>query len=485
MSKLRMPHPATMFFLLILAVVFLSWICEVYGMGVVLPQTGEEIRVQSLLSSEGIRWMLRNVVANFTGFAPLGLVIVAMFGMGVAEHSGFIEACIRRWVRKQCKPERIVLSVIVLGLLSNVADDAGYIILLPIAAVLFRSVGLPPTAGIITAYVSVACGYSANLFLTTLDPMLATVTQEAADKACIAPSEQAGPLCNYYFLCVSTFLLVFIIYRITCRSLLPRLKRTFDVRSFKEPTKPLSRKEWRALIGALLVGGFYAALVMLATFSSWGILRSVDGSLMHSPFMVGILFLLSFGIGLMGMAYGFASGRYRTDGDVIEGLSQSVKLLGVYFVIAFFASQMFACMEYSHLDRCLAMMGADYLTSCLLNRIGMLVLLILFTAVVNLFMVSATAKWAFLSFVFVPLLAGMGISPDVTQCAFRIGDSATNVLTPFMYYQPLVLTYMLQYDRQSTYASLMRHTWRYSVVILLAWTLLFAVWYLCGLPLGL
>lgn len=478
-----MPHPATMFLLLTLAVIFLSWIFDVYGISVIQPQTGEEIHVLSLLSPEGIRWLLRHVVTNFTGFAPLGLVIVAMFGIGVAQHSGFIDACIRRGVRKQRDPWRIILWVIILGLLSNVVGDAGYIILLPIAATLFHSVGMHPIGGIITAYVSVSCGYSANIMLSTFDAMIATTTQEAADMANIAPG-QTGPMCNYYFLFVSTFLLAYIIYILTRKSLLPMLgEYAGDIRF--SGYKQLSRKERRAMVAAVSVGVIYAVIILWATFSSWGILRGVNGGLIRSPFIVGILFLLSFGIGLMGMVYGFASGRYRTDGDVIEGLTQPMKLLGVYFVIAFFASQMFACFEYSHLDKCIAIMGADMISSVRLGSLGTLVLFILFTALINLILVSATSKWAFMSFIFVPVLAGMGISPDFTQCAFRIGDSATNAITPFMFYMPLVLTYMQQYDKQSTYGSLLKYTWRYSLVILLAWTALFVLWYISGLPLGL
>lgn len=478
-----MPHPATMFFLLTLAVILLSWIFDVYGLSVLQPQTGEEIRVQSLLSPEGIRWMLRHVVTNFTGFAPLGLVIVAMFGIGVAQHSGFIDACIRKGIRSRRNPWHVILLVIILGLLSNVVGDAGYIILLPIAATLFQSVSLHPIGGIVTAYVSVSCGYSANLFLSTLDPMIASVTQEAADRMDMNPGA-IGPLCNYYFLLVSTFLLAFIIYQITRRSLLPHLGKYTGEIHFNG-YKQLSRKERRAMFGALFAGLLYMTIVLWATFSSWGILRSVNGGLIHSPFIVGILFLLSLGIGLMGMVYGFASGRYRADGDVIEGLTQPMKLLGVYFVIAFFASQMFACFEYSHLDKCIAILGANMLSSASLSSLWILILFILFTALVNLFMVSATAKWTFMSFIFVPVLADIGIAPDVAQCAFRIGDSATNAITPFMFYMPLVLTYMQQYDRQSTYGSLLKYTWRYSVVILLAWTALFVLWYISGLPLGL
>ena len=218
-----------------------------------------------------------------------------MFGIGVAQHSGFIDACIRKGIRRRVRnPWRIILSVIVLGLLSNVVGDAGYIILLPIAATLFHSVGLHPIGGIIAAYVSVSCGYSANILLSTLDPMLAATTQEAADMTDVLGG-RIGPLCNYYFFCVSTFLLVFIIYHITCRKLLPGLGEYNGSNTFCG-YKQLSRKEQRALWGAVIVGLLYAAFVLWATFSSWGILRGVNGGLIRSPFIIGILFLLSLGI---------------------------------------------------------------------------------------------------------------------------------------------------------------------------------------------
>lgn len=482
-SKWRFPHPATMFFLLTLAVVFLSWICDIYGLKVTMPQSGESIRVQSLLSPEGIRWWLRNAIKNFTGFAPLGMVIVAMFGLGVAQHSGFIGACIRLGVGNRRDQKKIILWVIILGLLSNAIGDGGYIILLPIAALLFQWVGLHPIGGIVTAYVSVACGYSANVVLSTMDPLLAHMTQEAA----LAQTGYQGntePLCNYFFMSASTAVIAAIVYWITQRYLLPVLGRYEGVVKV-EAYRPLSRKERRALMIAVVVASVYITLILWLTFSSYGILRGVNGGLMHSPFIAGILFLLSLGAGVTGMAYGFSSGRYRTSSDVIEGLTEPMKLLGVFFVIAFFAAQMFACFEYSHLDKCLAIMGADLLASFELPPLTALVLFIFFTASVNLIMVSATSKWAFMSFIFIPMFVQMGISPDITQCAFRIGDSSTNAITPFMFYMPLVLTYMRQYDKQITYGSLLRYTWRYSLGILAAWTVFFIVWYLLKLPMGL
>lgn len=482
-NKWRMPHPATMFFLLTLVVIFLSWICDIYGMGVRLPQTGEYIRVQSLLSPEGIRWLLRHVITNFTGFAPLGMVVIAMFGVGLAQHSGFIDACIRRGLRNRQEKRKIILGVIFLGLLSNVVGDAGYIILLPIAATLFHSVGLHPVAGIITAYASVSCGYSANVMLTTVDPLIARTTQEAALIGGVSQGS-IGPLSNYYFMLASTFLIAGIVYWITRRSLIPSLG-VYNGGTRFESYKQLSYKERRALLMAMFVGILYLVLIFCLTFTSFGILRGVNGGLIHSPFIAGILFLISLGIGLIGMTYGFSSGRYRSDGDVINALAQPMKLLGVYFVIAFFAAQMFACFEYSRLDKCLAILGANLLSSVELGALPTLVLFILFSAMINLIMVSATAKWAFMAFIFIPMFARMGISPDVTQCAFRIGDSVTNPIAPFMFYMPLVLTYMQQYDKHATYGSLLKYTWRYSFYVLIAWTLLFIFWYITRLPLGL
>lgn len=479
----RMLHPATMFFLLTIVVVFLSWIFDVYGLSVLHPQTKEIIRVQSLINPEGVRWLLRNVITNFTGFSPLGMVIIAMFGIGVAQHSGFITACIRTRSHKGPSKRTIILWVVFLGVLANAVGDAGYIILLPIAATLFHSVGLHPVAGIITAYVSVACGYSANIILNTLDTLLSRSTQEAALSAGIL-HENTGPLCNYYFMFVSTFLIVGIIYWITRHKLLPAFGEYQGNVQFNG-YKQLSRRERRALTLALVVGGIYVVAVLVATFSSWGLLRGVSGGLIRSPFILGILFLISFGIGLMGLVYGFASRRYQNDNDVIDGLTQHIQLLGVYIVIVFFAAQMFACLEYSHIDKCIAILGANLLASLEMHNLGILLLFILFTAVINLIMTSATAKWTFMAFIFIPVFHRLGIAPDLTQCAFRIGDSATNAVTPFLFYMPLVLTYMQQYDRKYSYGTLLKHTWRYSVYILIFWTLLFVVWYLTGLPLGL
>ncbi len=477
-------HPASMYLISTIAIAVLSWIFDIYELSAVRPDTGENIRVQSLLSPEGIRWALRHAVTNFTDFAPLGMVVVAMFGIGLVQHSGFMEACIRKWMGNQRRPRSVVLGIIVTGLLFNVIGDTGYIVLLPIAAILFSAVGLHPMGGIIVGYVSVACGYSANIFISTMDPIIAATTQEAANRATLSAA-QAGPLCNYYFFAASTLLLAVVIYWITCKVLLPSLGEYKKDGGNGGSLKKLSHKENRAMSGALCVGIIYWAIILWGTFSPWGILRGVGGGLLRSPFIAGALFLFSVGMGLMGVVYGFASGRYRKETDVVDGFIYPMRLLGIYLVITFFASQMFAFFDYSQIDECIVIISSEIFSTIDMCNWGVLISFIFFVALINLVMVSATSKWAVMSYLFIPILTSKGIAPDMVQCAFRIGDSATNAITPFMFYLPFVLACMEKYDKSSNYISLLKYTWKYSIAILLAWIMLFIIWRIIDLPLGL
>ena len=206
---------------------------------------------------------------------------------------------------------------------------------------------------------------------------------------------------------------------------------------------------------------------------------------MRSPFIMGILFIISFGLGLMGMVYGLCVGKYRSDVDIMEGFTKPMRLIGLYLVIAFFAAQMFACLEYTHIDKYLIVLGANMFYEADLSPLPLLVLFILFCALINLIMVSATSKWGLISFIFIPMFSAIGINPDMVQCAFRIGDSSTNAITPFLFYMPLVLAYLQQYNKQASYLTLLNYTWRYSLYTLLCWIVLFVAWYITRLPLGL
>lgn len=482
-NKWKSYHPATLFIILTLIIILVSWICDIYGLSVNIPSTGENIRVQSLLSSEGIRWWLRNVINNFTEFAPLGMAIIAMFGVGIALHSGFVKACIRLKVGGLQKKQKVIGWIIALGLLSNAIGDGGYIILLPIAAILFKQVGLPPITGIITSYISVACGYSANIVLSTMDPLLAHITQEAALET-IGYQGNTEPLCNYFFMAISTIVIAFVIYWITVYILIPALSKSQN-EVLVEEHRSLSRKERRALIYAITSFAIYMTFILWLTFSPYGILRGVNGGLMHSPFIAGILFIISLGIGISGLIYGIVSGKYRSDGDIVVGIMNLTRSLGEYFVIVFFAAQMFACFEYSSLDKYLLVITSKAYSFTINDPFMNLIVFILLISIINLIMVSATSKWAIISYILIPIFYEQGIEPDIVQCAFRIGDSSTNAITPFLFYMPLVLTYMRQYDKNITYIFLLKYTWKYSLIILTIWILLFIIWLSLRLPVGL
>lgn len=484
-NKWHAPHPATMYLLFMLLVIFLSWIGDIYDLKVISPQTGEVIRVQNLLGAEGIRWMLRQVQTNFTDFVPLGMAMLAIFGLGIADHSGFINACLRRFMGGHQQVRTIILLVILLGIGSSILGEIGYILLIPLSVYLFKAAHLPPQAGIVVAFVSVTCGFGANLFVTAVDPMLMRYTQEAASLGGIIQNH-IGVLANYWFSAASMLLSVGIIYGITRKQLLPYMERNGIVKESDIPYKALSHKENNALRNALIIGAVYLIIIGVATFSPWGILRGVMGDLTRSPFIFGSLFLISFWFGLMGLIYGFGTGRYNTDADVIVDLTKALRLLVDFFVISFFAAQLFAYINYSHLDQCMLVIVGHYFVSLnLTNTILSLCVFILVIAFLNLFVTSGTMKWSLLAYLVIPVLGRIGVAPEVVQAAYRIGDSATTSITPFLIYIPWVLAWIMQYDSHAHFDSLLRFTWRYSVTLLVAWMSLFTVWYLLRIPFGL
>lgn len=476
-------HPVTFYLLLTLFIVFLCWILDIYGWNATKTTSGEIFKVQSLLNPEGIRWWLRHAVTNYTDFAPLGMVLVAMLGIGLADDSGFLKACSRRWTKRYRHEQSIMLWVVILsGILSNIIGDAGYIFLIPLSAGLFKSVGMHPAAGILITYVSVACGYSANFFISTLDPLIAGITRQAALYNGIEENN-TGVLSNYIFMAASTLLIAGTIYFISRHWLLPIFTSSERVK-IKE--YPLSHKERRAMRTALFAGGIYLLIVLVATFSPWGILKGITGGMTRSPFIFGSHFLISFALGLTGTVYGITVGRYRNNREVAEGLIRPIKPLTSYLVITFFAAQMFACLHYSRLDGCLLINGSRVFETLNTNPLPTLLLFIFFIAVINLLMVSSLTKWNLLSSFFLPLFASIGVQAEWVQCAYRIGDSATNAASPFMFYLPLVFVCLQTHLTSPVgYRTILRYTAPYTLIILCIWTLFFIIWYLFPLiPIG-
>lgn len=481
-SRRGLIHPATLFILLTLGVVLLVWLFDIYGLSVYDAQSNSYLRVQNLLNAEGVRWLMRHSLSNFTEFAPLGMAIVSLLGIGIAEDSGYLEAASHQLLRWKIPSNAILVFIILLGVLSNVVGDMGYVFLIPLVAVLSPRFGIHPVASVLITFVSVACGYSANLMLSSMDPLLARITGEVSTLNGIV-TVSTGSYINYYFLIASTFLITGVVFLLSKYRLIPQLeKREYTIEPMVR--KVLSHREKRSLIISSAVGTLFLAVIMWLTFSSIGLFRGVSGELLRSPFIMGALVVLSSGLGLTGLIYGLSSGRYRNQLDVVKGLTVGVRQLSVFFVIVFFAAQFFACLAYTRLDQFVILYLGQLTAHLSLGVTSSLVVFILYVTTVNLVMVSAVGKWALIAPVFIPLFWSMGVSPDILQAAYRIGDSATNGITPFLYYIPFVLAVLAQYKKKISFSFLFKNTWYFSVTILISWILLFFIWFELGIPFG-
>lgn len=480
-----LPHPTALFALFAGLVVVLSAIAARFDLSVVHPGTGKVIEPVSLLTIEGLHRILTSTVTNFTGFAPLGTVLVAMLGIAVAEGSGLLGAALKLLVLSA--PRRILTAVIVFaGVMSNAGGEVGYVLLLPLAALVFQAVGRHPVAGLAAAFAGVSGGYSANLLLGTVDPLLAGLTQEAA--RIIDQGYRVSPAANYYFMAVSTFLVTATGTVVTERIVEPRFAAWSNPAA--TPAGPdgigaLSAAERRGLWCALAALVGLAAVLLLGTVPTSGFLRDpATGDLLHSPVMTGIVTIIFITGVLLGVAYGLGAGTVRKDTDVITPMSKAMETLGGYLVLVFFAAQFVAFFNWTNLGLIVAVKGAQVLQASGLGTTPLTVAFILVAASLNLIMGSASAKWAIMAPVFVPMFMLLGYTPEFTQAAYRVGDSVTNVISPMMSYFALIVAFVQRYDKQAGLGTVVATMLPYSVSFLGVWTLLLIVWVFAGWPLG-
>ncbi|HKJ78613.1 MAG TPA: AbgT family transporter, partial [Prolixibacteraceae bacterium] len=414
-----LPHPATLFALFAFLVVVLSGITSLFNLSVEHPGTGEIIEPVNLVSIEGLHRILTEMVTNFTGFAPLGVVLVAMLGIGIAESTGFIGTALRLMVLKS--PKKILTFVIVFaGILSNTASEVGYVLLIPLAAIIFIAIKRHPITGMAAAFAGVSGGYSANLLLGTIDPLLAGLSQEAAQ--IIDPAYLVNPASNYYFMVISTFFIAAAGTWVTEKVVAPRFGE------YTEPTdvedlKKLAPNEKRGLKFALFTFIGLTAVMLAGTIPESGFLRdSETGSLLHSPFMEGIVTIIFIASAVLGIAYGIGAGSIKNDTDIMKGMAKSMETLGMYIVLVFFAAQFVAYFKWTNLGLIFAIEGAQMLEASGLGPIPLMLTFILLTAFINMFMGSASAEWTVMAPVFIPMFMLLGISPELTQVVYRIGD---------------------------------------------------------------
>lgn len=475
-----LPHPAALFGIIALITLVISAFGHWLGWEGVNPASGEMIRVVNLLSVEGLHRIMLQMVDNYTSFAPLGIVMVAMLGIGIAESSGLIKTAVNALMIKA--PRKSVTFIIIFtGIMSNVASDIGYLLIIPLAGVIFHSLGRHPVAGMAAAFAGVSGGFSANLLIGTIDPLLAGLSTEAA--RIIDPTYYVMPTANYYFIAVSTFVIAIAGTWVSDVWVEPRLgKYTGNVEV--EPIKPLLPEERKGLRRVLYTLLFFGTIFAAGLIPDQGFLRGSDNTILHSPLLKGFISVL-FVIGAtVGIVYGYTTGTYKKHGDVIDGMNTSFKHLVSFLVLVFFAAQFVAWFKWSNLGLILAIQGADLLQTLNIGLIPLVILFVIFSGFINLFMGSASAKWAIMGPVFIPMFMLMGYSPELSQAVFRIGDSVTNVISPMMSFFALIIVYFQKYDARSGLGTLIGTMMPFSFVFFIVWTLLMIVWILLGLPLG-
>lgn len=475
-----LPHPATLFGLFALIVVVLSGVFSWLDVSAVNPSNDELIRPVNLMSREGLHRILVEMLDNFTGFAPLGTVLVAMLGIGVAEGSGLIGAGLRLLVLSS--PEKWLTFVIVMaGVLSNTASEVGYVLLVPLSAIIFLAVGRHPIAGLAAAFAGVSGGYSANLLLGTIDPLLAGLSQEAAQ--IVDPTYLVNPACNYYFMFVSTFFIAAAGTWVTEKLVVPRLG-PYEGDAEAEEIRPLSAEEKRGLKFALISILVLTALVLWGLIPENGMLRAMDGSVLRSPFMQGIVAFIFISASLAGIAYGIGAGTLKNDTDVMNGMGKAMSTLGIYMVLVFFAAQFVAYFKWTNLGLIFAIKGAALLQASGLGPIPLMIAFVFLSAIINLAMGSASAKWAIMAPVFIPMFMFLGYSPELVQTAYRVGDSVTNIISPMMSYFALIIAFVQQYDKKAGIGTIVATMLPYTFVFLVIWLVLLIIWLLVGAPLG-
>ena len=475
----RLPNPSILFVALCAIILLLSAISSLAGLMAVHPVSGEPIHTVNLLSAFGIQKILSDTVSNFVTFAPVGTVLVAIMGIGVAEHSGLLSALLRATVLKT--PQALLTFTIVFaGVLSSLAADTGYVILIPLAALMFLSVGRNPIAGIAAAFAGVSGGYSANLLIGPLDAILAGISTEAA--VLVEPSYEVSAAGNYYFILASTLLVslvaTWITERVTCKRLPPPS-------SSSAALEELSTGERKGLMAVGVFSGFFVGLLLWGLLPETGILRDPETqSVLRSPFIKGIVTVIAFYAALAGILYGRVSGQYKRSSDFVDGMEKHMATMASYLVLMFFAAQFVSYFSWSNLGSIIAIHGANLLRTFALNSSFLLIAFILLAAFINLFIGSASAKWALIAPIFVPMLLLSGISPEATQVAYRIGDSSTNIITPLMPYFGVVVAFAQQHDKNIGIGTIIAMMLPYSIAFIFFWSLLLMIWIALGWPLG-
>ena len=485
----KLPDPITLFLGLAVAVIIISAICSMLGVTAVNPADGSTVETFNLFSVAGIQYLWTNVITNFSGFAPLGMVLVAVIGSSVAEKSGFLVALMERFLGG-AKGWVVTMVVVFLGINLNIAGDAGFIILPPLAAILFMSIGRSPLLGLYVAFASVAAGFCANILLGLSDALAYGFTEAAAQM--IDPNYSSSMAINWYFLIVSCLVLT-VVGTILVEKVLvhrfPMTKEQLAQYDFDEDAANITPIQKKGLMWAGIAELLYVIVLVLLSVPLFGhpaILADEAGSITggSSPFTKGIVFSVTLALMIPGIVYGVTIGKYKSDKDLWVDISKGFSEMGNYIFMCFFISIFTNFFSVSKLGTILAINGAGFLGNIGFRGIPLMIGLIFLSCIVNMFIGSASAKWAILAPVFVPMMMLMGYDPAITQVVYRIGDSLTNPLSPLFTYMPVILGFARKYDKNAGLGTVIANMIPFSVTFAIAWIIQVVVWVGFNLPLG-
>ena len=420
----RLPDPFFIFVYLAIFVVLLSWLVSSLGATVVHPGTGEELAILSIVSGEGIRYVLANTISNFTGFAPLGLVLVMMLGIGLAERVGLMETAIKKSIMNAPAP-LITYAVIFTGILGNLASDAAFILVPPLAAMVFASVGRHPLAGLAAGFAGTGAGFTANILIAGTDALLAGISTEAA--RAVDDTIVVTPVDNWYFMIVSVIILSIVGALITEKLIEPRLGTYTGgaEKSFDEVTGA----ETKGLRNAVIAGLVYLGLVALLVFWPGGSpVRNENGGIIPSPFLSGIVPIILFFFITVAVAYGVTVGKIKESKDIPVYMGDAIKDMSGYIVLIFVAAQFISYFNWSNLGIWVAVNSAEFLTSINLTGLPVIIGFSILAALLNLLIFSGSAQWALMAPIFIPMFMLLDYHPAFVQLAFRIADSSPTLL---------------------------------------------------------
>lgn len=483
----KLPDPAVLFLIGMVATWILSGLLSTATFTEIDPRTQQPLEVVNLLSLTYFAKFLAEMVNEFVEFPPLGVVLVALLGVGVAEHSGFINACLKSLLK--LTPKKLLTPMLVLvAIVSHTAADAGYVLVIPIGGVIFYAAGRHPLAGIAAAFAGVSGGFSANFIPSGIDPLLSGITQPAA--MLIDAERAVNPLCNILFTGISSVLIIAVGWFLTDVVVEPRLRGT---KVDGDPEEMPKMEELSPRDKAGMWCGLATMLVAILLLAVWAWPESsalrINGSLTSykppAPLMHAIVPLIFLLFVLPGVVHGYVSGKFKSHRAVIKGMTHSMETMGYYLVLVFFAALFIAAFRDSNIGVLIAIKGATFLKESGAPPAVTIVGVILLVAMVNLLVGSASAKWAMLAPIFVPMLMLVGLSPELTQAAYRVGDSCTNIITPMMPYFPLVVVFCQRYVKSTGIGTVTAMMLPYSMVLLVAWTLFLLLYWWIGIPLGL